>query len=276
MPEAAQQVAARNPFLDRLRRGELTLMLGIRSSRTTDVVRIAHTCGYGAIMVDLEHSSMSLDVAARLCATAGDLGMTPFVRIPEREYGAIGPLLDGGAQGIVAPRVETVADARTVAGACRFAPRGQRSQLAMVPQFGMRPAPAATLNPVLDDMTIVQILLETPAGIASADAIAGLDGVDMLAIGANDLTAELGVPGRYDDPRVREAVATVAAACQRHGKLLMLGGIADLAILGQLMPLGVCSLQLAGTDSDLLFAGASARAEKFAAWRRAGPIRGAS
>jgi 2-keto-3-deoxy-L-rhamnonate aldolase RhmA len=272
MPETAR----RNPFLERLRSGELTLMLGIRSSRTADVIRIARETGYGAIMVDLEHSTMPLDVAAQLCAAAGDLGMTPFARVPEREYGAIGRLLDGGAQGIVAPRIETAGQARTVSSACRFAPRGQRSQIAMVPQLGMRPTPAETLNPVLDEATIAAILIETPAGVANADAIARLDGVDMLAIGANDFTAELGVPGSYDDPRVREAVAAVAGACQRHGKLLMVGGITDLAILGELVPLGVCPLYLAGTDTDLLFAGASARAGKFAAWRRPEPNRGAS
>jgi 2-keto-3-deoxy-L-rhamnonate aldolase RhmA len=194
-------------FLDRLRRGELTLMLGIRSSRSTDIVRVAHATGYHCIMIDLEHSAMSLDTAASLCATAVDLAMTPFVRVPEREYGAIGRLLDGGAHGIIAPRIETVDEARTVSRACRFPPRGQRSQLAMVPQLGMRPMPAATLNPALDEQTVVQILLETPAGIARADEIAQLDGVDMLAIGANDLTAELGVPGQYGDPRVAEAVA---------------------------------------------------------------------
>jgi 2-keto-3-deoxy-L-rhamnonate aldolase RhmA len=267
--------ARRNPFTDRLRGGELTLMLGIRSSRTADVVRIARETGYHAIMVDLEHSTMPLDVAARLCATAGDLGMMPFVRVPEREYGAIGRLLDCGAQGIVAPRIETVEEARTVAGACRFAPRGQRSQLAMVPQLGMRPTPARTLNPALDDATVVQMLIETPAGIASADAIAALDGVDMLGIGANDLTAELGVPGAYGDPRVRDAVATAAAACQRHGKLLMVGGIADLDIMDDLMPLGVCPLMLAGTDTDLLFGAAAERAGKYARWRRREPVGGA-
>jgi len=156
----------------------------------------------------------------------------------EGERRIIGRLLDGGAQGIIAPRIDTADQARAVARACRFAPRGQRSQLATVPQFGMRPTPAATMNPALDRATIVQILIETPAGVASADAIAQLDGVDMLAIGANDLTAELGVPGRYDDPRVRDAVATAARACQRHGKLLMVGGIADLAILDDLALLG--------------------------------------
>lgn len=256
----------RNPFLERLRAGQLTLMLAIRTARTADVVRIAAETGHHAIMVDLEHSTMPLDVAAAMCATAGDLGLTAFVRVPEREYGAIGRLLDGGAHGIVAPRIEDSEQARTVSRACRFAPRGQRSQLTTVPQRGMRPTPAAELNPALDDATVVQILVETPTGVANADAIAALDGVDMLAVGANDLTAEWGVPGHYGDPRVREAVATLATACRRHGKLLMVGGIADLAVLEDLIPLGVCPLVLTGTDTEVLFAGAAARAEKFRRW----------
>jgi 2-keto-3-deoxy-L-rhamnonate aldolase RhmA len=254
-----------NAFLDRLRGGDPVLMLAIRSSRTADVVRIAKSTGHHAVMVDLEHSTMPLDVAAALCATAGDLGLFPFVRVREREYGALGPLLDGGAQGIIAPRVETAAAAATVARACRFAPRGQRSQLATVPQVGMRPTPAATLNPALDDATIAAILIETPAGVASADEIAAVDGVDMLAFGANDFTAELGVPGRYGDPRVTAAIAALGKACGRHGKPLMVGGIPDPALLDRLAPLGVCPLRLTGTDTDMLYAGAATRAERFVA-----------
>ena len=252
-----------NEFLDRLRGSDPVLMLAIRSSRTADVVRIARSTGHHAVMVDLEHSTMPLDVAAALCATAGDLGLFPFVRVPEREYGALGRLLDGGAQGIIAPRVETAAQAATVARACRFAPRGQRSQLATVPQLGMRPTPAATLNPELDDATVVQILIETPAGVASADEIAAVDGVDMLAFGANDFTAEIGAPGDYTDPRVTDAVEALASAAKRHGKVLMVGGIADPARLGELDSLGVCPLRLTGTDTDMLYAGAAARAERF-------------
>jgi 2-keto-3-deoxy-L-rhamnonate aldolase RhmA len=223
-------------------------MLAIRSSRTADIVRIAKSTGYHAIMVDLEHSTMPLDVAASLCTTAGDLGLFPFVRVQEREYGALGPLLDCGAQGIIAPRVETAAEAATIARACRFAPRGQRSQIATA----------------LDDATVVQILIETPAGVANADEIAAVDGVDMLAFGANDFTAELGVPGHYGDQRVTEAIAALAEACKRHDKPLMVGGIPDPARLDSLAPLGICPLRLTGTDTDMLYAGAAARAERFA------------
>jgi 2-keto-3-deoxy-L-rhamnonate aldolase RhmA len=255
-----------NRFLARLRAGELTLMLGVRGSRGTDVVRVAQATGHHAILIDLEHSTMALDDAARMCATAGDLGLTAFVRLPEREYGAIGRLLDGGASGLVAPRIETASEAESFARACRFPPRGQRSQIATVPQLGLRPTRASVLNPLLDEATIVQILVETPAGVANADAIAQVDGVDMLAVGVNDLTAELGVPGAYSDPRVREAIATVADACRRSDKLLMVGGVADLATLASFAELGVCPLHLTGIDTDLLFAEAEARASRFAAW----------
>jgi 2-keto-3-deoxy-L-rhamnonate aldolase RhmA len=252
-----------NAFLDRLRDGELTLMLAIRSSRTADVVRIAKSTGHHAILIDLEHSAMSLDVAANLAGTAGDLGLFPLVRLPEREYGAIGRLLDCGASGIVAPRIETAGQAGAVARACRFAPRGQRSQLAAVPQSGMRPTPAGELNPALDEATVVQILIETPAGVGNADAIAAVDGVDMIAFGANDYTAEIGAPGEYGHPRVTEAIAALAGACERNGKLLMVGGIGDPGRLRELAPLGVCPLRLTGTDTDMLYAGAAARAERF-------------
>jgi 2-keto-3-deoxy-L-rhamnonate aldolase RhmA len=252
-----------NAFLDRLRGADPVLMLAVRSSRTADVIRIAKSTGHHAVMIDLEHSTMTLDVAASLCATAVDLGLFPFVRVREREYGALGPLLDGGAQGVIAPRVETAAEATAVARACRFAPRGQRSQLASVPQFGLRPTPSATLNPALDDATVVQILIESPAGVARAGEIAAVPGVDLLAFGANDFTAELGVPGQYTDPRVTDAIAALAAAANRHGKLLMVGGVADPALLRDFDALGVCPLRLTGTDTDMLYAGAAARAERF-------------
>ena len=252
-----------NAFLDRLRGADPVLMLAVRSSRTADVIRIAKSTGHHAVMIDLEHSTMTLDVAASLSATAVDLGLFPFVRVREREYGALGPLLDGGAQGVIAPRVETAAEATAVARACRFAPRGQRSQLASVPQFGLRPTPAATMNPAVDDATIVQILVETPAGVARAGEIAAVPGVDMLAFGANDFTAELGVPGQYADPRVTQAISALSAAAKQHGKLLMVGGIADPALLRDLDSLGVCPLRLTGTDTDMLYAGAAARAERF-------------
>jgi 2-keto-3-deoxy-L-rhamnonate aldolase RhmA len=255
----------RNPFLDRLRAGELTLMLGIRGARTAEVVRIARATGHHAVLIDLEHSAMPIDVAAQLSAAAGDIGLTPFVRVPEQEYGAIGRLLDGGAHGIVVPRVESSAQARLISKACYFPPHGQRSQLSTVPQLGMRPTPARALNAALDASTILQVLIESPEGVANADAIAAVDGVDMIAIGANDLTAELGIPGEYQHPLMLDAVAAAARACERHDKLLMIGGVADMSAFDSLSSLGACPLRLTGMDTELLFSAAKTRAETIGA-----------
>jgi 2-keto-3-deoxy-L-rhamnonate aldolase RhmA len=250
-----------SPFLERLRAAETTLMLGIRASRTTDVVRMAASTGHHAILVDLEHSAMSVQTATELCAAAHDLGLRAFVRTPERDYGVIGRLLDGGAHGIVAPRVESSAEASMLARACRFPPVGQRSQLASLPMFGMKPTPARVLNPTVNASTVVQVIVETPAGVDAADEIAAVDGVDILVMGANDFTAELGRPGDYGHPDVRDAVAIVAQACQRHGKLFMLAGIGDRAIYDSLAALGACPLLLTGMDSELLYSAMQQRAE---------------
>ena len=119
-----------NPALQRLAQGIPLLSLGIRNARTAEIVRMAKTAGFGLVWIDLEHSSISIDCAVQIIASAADLGLEAWARVPEREYGAIGRLLDGGATGIVAPRIETAEEAQNVVNAARFPPRGQRSQIA--------------------------------------------------------------------------------------------------------------------------------------------------
>ncbi len=257
---------ASNPFLDRLRDNKVTLMLAIRGGRSCEVVRIAKATGHDAILVDLEHSAISVHLAVEMCATASDLGLTPFVRIPERDYGIIGRLLDGGAVGMLAPRVETVEEAESFSRACRFPPRGQRSQLAAVPQYGLRPMPARQLNPLLDNSVVVQVLLETPAAIANAEEIAALPGIDMLVVGTNDLCAELGIPGEFSSPRLRECIAAAGQACRNHGKLLMVGGFGDLKLMASMLELGVAPMFMTGTDTDMLYAEAQQRSNRFNEW----------
>lgn len=260
------QAAPVNKFLDRLRAGHLTLMLAVRSGRTQEAVRIAKATGHHAICIDLEHSAITVAQAADMCGTANDLGITPFVRIPERDYGIIGRLLDGGAVGMIAPRIETVQEAEQFSRACRFPPHGQRSALAMVPQYGMRPMPARELNPLLDADTIVKVLLETAEGIANADAIAALPGVDLLSIGANDLSAELGIPGEYGHPRLQECIAVATEACRKHGKLLMVGGISDLTLLEKSLRGGAAPFLMTGMDTEIFFTAAQQRVGRFAEW----------
>ncbi|MBJ7437469.1 MAG: hypothetical protein JHD35_00390 [Sphingopyxis sp.] len=251
-------------LIERLRAGEPLLSLGIRYSRTADIVRMASASGYDLVWIDLEHSSIAIDAAAQIAASAHDIGLGVWVRVPERDYGVIGRLLDGGATGIIGPKIETGDEAALLAAACRFPPHGQRSMIARLPQSGFARMPVEAFVEEANAGVVVQALIESSLGIANADAIAATPGVDILAVGTNDLTAEMGCPGRVKDPAVMEACAAVAAAAQRHGKVAIIGGVADAGHFMALQALGFAPFIFAGIDTDVMADGLAERAE---AWR---------
>ncbi|MDB5678289.1 aldolase/citrate lyase family protein [Sphingomonas bacterium] len=249
---------------DRLLASEPIIQLGIRNARTGEIIRMASAAGYDVIWIDLEHASLSIDCAAALAATAMDLGMGAWVRVPEREYGVIGRLLDCGASGIIVPKVETAAAARDAADACRFPPRGQRSALAMLPHHGFARMPATELTTRANDDVLLQVLIESRLGIENIADIAAVDGVDILGIGTNDLTADYGCPGEVRNPAILDACAKVAAAARAAGKLAVIGGVADAGHWRELLDMGFAPLVFAGIDTDMLAGVINQRADE---WR---------
>ena len=262
--------------LERLARGEPLLSLGIRNARTAEIVRIASTAGFGIVWVDLEHSSISIDCAVQISATAADLGLEAWVRVPEREYGVIGRLLDGGVTGIIAPRVETAEEAQQIVNAARFPPRGYRSQIALLPQIGYRKLAAAELMAAADRATTIHIMLESAEGINNAGAIAAIDGVDMLHVGLNDLSVDLGHVGNLRHPDVLLACKRVIAAAHGQGKLAVAGGSSDPELCLELLNAGAAPIIFAAIDTDVLSAGINQRArdwtQRMEEWRKHLPV----
>jgi 2-keto-3-deoxy-L-rhamnonate aldolase RhmA len=262
--------------LERLARGEPLLSLGIRNARTAEIIRIASTAGFSIVWIDLEHSSISIDCAVQIGATAADLGLEAWVRVPEREYGVIGRLLDGGVTGIVAPRVETAEEAQQIVNAARFPPRGYRSQIALLPQMGYRKLPAAEMMIAADRATTIHILLESAKGIENAGAIAAIDGVDILHVGMNDLSVDLGHVGNLRHPDMLVACKRVIAAARGHGKLAVAGGSFDPELCLELLKAGAAPIIFAAIDTDVLTAGLNQRAQDWAQraedWRKQLPV----
>jgi 2-keto-3-deoxy-L-rhamnonate aldolase RhmA len=250
--------------LDRLRDGEPVLSLGIRNARTTEIVRLAKCAGFGMLWIDLEHCSMTVDQAAQIAATALDLGIEGWVRTTERDCSVVGRLLDGGVTGIIAPRIETAEEARQVVSAARFPPRGLRSQITLLPQLGYRRVAPAELMRDAEHATSVHVLLESAKGIAAAEAIAAVDGVDILHVGVNDLSVDLGHAGNPTHDEVINACQHVIEAAKRHGKLAVVGGLADPVCCGELFRAGAAPLIFAAIDTDLLATGLVQRAQE---WR---------
>ena len=56
----------RNHAKERLEAGELAVGVGLRQARTVDIGRIMKTAGYDFLFIDMEHNSMSIDLAAQI------------------------------------------------------------------------------------------------------------------------------------------------------------------------------------------------------------------
>lgn len=252
MPDAAPHNRAKS----KLAAGELVLCMGLRQARTADIALIAAASGFDAVYVDLEHSPLSLETTSTLCLGALGAGVTPLVRVPGHDVHMATRVLDGGALGVIFPQVDTAVQARALVASCRFPPLGQRSVMGSGPAFGYRSLPLGEVNAALNANTLLIVMLETAEGIANAGAIAAVPGVDMLLIGANDLSTALGIPGEFRHPRMRDALAAAAAACKTHGKVLGIGGIrSNLELQTELYRMGGTFI-IAGHDVSYLLSAA--------------------
>ncbi len=221
-----------NQRLWQVRRDMLCIGLGIRFCRTADVADIAKQCGIDWLFFDFEHGAISTDAAAVMSVAATSKGLGAIVRVPQEQMGIASDLVARGATGVMVAHVDTVDEAMAA--------------FEQVRSDGTRP--------------FFGVMLESPLAIRNADAIAALDQVDALMIGVNDLSAELGITGSFDNPAITDAVGKVVDACTRHGKVAGMGGIFDEKLASRFIQRGIWFV-LAGGDHALI----SAQAKQAAA-----------
>jgi 2-keto-3-deoxy-L-rhamnonate aldolase RhmA len=245
-----------NPVRDKFARDEPAFCVALRLARSPEIAMLAQASGFDAFYIDMEHSTISLDAAAAICTAALPLGIAPMARIAGHRFEDATRLLDMGALGIIAPHVESEGHAKTFAHACRFPPLGTRSVAGAGPLQGYRPTPLGEINAQGNAATLLIAMLETPQGIANAEAIASVPGIDVLLIGSNDLCTAMGIPGEVRHPKLRAAYEAALAACRKHGKQLGIGGIrSDPAHVAELIALGA-RFVIAGSDVQYLLSAA--------------------
>ncbi len=240
-----------NHTKEQMKRGELALGCGIRMMRTVDIAKIAKVCDFDWLFLDMEHNAMSIDTCVQIAVAALDAGITPIVRVPGHQHFHASRVLDGGALGVVVPHVNTVEEARQVVVNTKYPPIGHRSVAGGQAQLEYASMPAAEAAKLMNDNTLVVVMLESPEAIENADGIAAVDGVDVLLIGTSDMTAEMGIPGQYDHGRVVKAYETVIAACKKHGKYPGMGGVYDPLLMERYIQMGARFI-LSGNDLNLL------------------------
>jgi 2-keto-3-deoxy-L-rhamnonate aldolase RhmA len=247
-----------NQAKKRLAAGELALGMGLRQARTVDVATIARTCGFDWLFIDMEHNSMDVDSAAQIAMAALGAEVTPIVRVPGHEHYHATRLLDAGAQGIVVPHVENAEAAERVVAYCKYPPLGHRSIAGAQPQLSFASLPTGEAMRLVNEETLVVVMLETPGAIANAESIAAVKGIDVLLVGFNDLCAEMGMPGEFANEKPEAAFAAVVAACRKHGKYPGMGGVYDPQLMRKFVGMGA-RFVLSGSDVAFMMAGGRER-----------------
>jgi len=173
--------------------------------------------GLDWVILDLEHSPLTeTDLLTSIYALQ-TTPATALVRVEEGTRLRIGRVLDLGAEGVMIPRLETVEQAADAVSWMRFPPDGLRGLALSTRGAGQSSVTHADVHR-LNALPVGIYQIESPAAVSNADAMAALDGVDVLFVGPTDLSHAMGIPGRFDEPAFVEALRTVSAATERAGK----------------------------------------------------------
>jgi 2-keto-3-deoxy-L-rhamnonate aldolase RhmA len=200
----------------RLRAGETTygVFLNLGSPLAAEL------CARGGcdwLVIDLEHGTANeSDLLEHLYAVA-TTETAAIVRPASGERLRIGRALDFGAEGIMVPRIDSADQAQEAISFLRWPPDGARG-LALLTRGAELGEVAHGSISALNQRVIGVIQVESPQAVANANEIAAIDGVDVLFVGPTDLSHSMGLPGRFDDPDFVEALRTVVAAADAHGK----------------------------------------------------------
>jgi len=191
-----------------------------------ELVEMAAVAGFDFVLVDCEHGPADVVALRQHMAVAAVHGVPVVVRVGENDPGMILRALDQGAQGILAPHLDSAGDARALVSAAHYPPIGTRgfATYSRAGRFGETDA-AAHRDWFLAN-TLVLGMIESPRGVAAAREIVATPGLDGIMIGPSDLAAASG----RNDLSVPEATRRVNMAIAAGGKLRMdIVGTADAA-----------------------------------------------
>ncbi|MGD9743702.1 MAG: HpcH/HpaI aldolase/citrate lyase family protein [Dongiaceae bacterium] len=217
--------------------------------------------GYDCLMIDREHSAADLQTARAMTQAIRTTACSPLVRVPLNDAAEIKRTLDIGIDGVMAPAVNSRAEAAAFVAACRYPPEGIRGVAVPIIRasgYGLETKRyIAEANDAL--LTIAQI--ETRAAVEAVSEIVAVPGIDMVFVGPYDLSASLGHLGEPDHPEARALIGQVEAAAKRAGKWL--GTIATTARPADRLFADGYQLVLGSADVGLLREAALAQIERF-------------
>ncbi|HEX4950031.1 MAG TPA: aldolase/citrate lyase family protein [Blastocatellia bacterium] len=211
---ATGAVVTENPVKKALKEGKVVIGATVTAANP-DVAATLAGVGFDFLWIEMEHGPITLETARSMILSTRGLKAMPFTRVPVNEPWLAKRVLDIGSLGVIFPFTSTRELAEQAVKSCKYPPLGIR---------GAGPSMAASrwgmavpdYVKFANENVMVIVIIEQKLAIDNIEEIAAVPGIDVLFIGANDLSYSLGVGGNINAPVVEEAMAKVLVAAKKH------------------------------------------------------------
>ena len=202
--------------LAKLRTGDIPRVIGL-GSYSVAWVKHAAASGFDCIWLDAEHRAITREQVYSMTMASHMVDIDMMVRVPTRQKVELYRYLEEGAAGLMVPHVTTEAEARDLVQSVRFPPVGNRGVDGAGIDGDYYLADALKYPEHANSETFLVVQIESPEALANANAIAAVDGVDILFLGPADYTLRAKhAAGASDIGAAEDQVAAAAAAGGKH------------------------------------------------------------
>lgn len=167
------------------------------------------------LLLDFEHGHASDACLPEMLRAIGRVSTAIIVRVPYLDPAAIARALDWGADGIMLPRVRSASEAKDCVAAMRYAPFGSRGYSSSVRAYDFGKTPPADTHEVAP---ILFVQIEDVEGVRECEAIAAVEGVDVLFVGPADLKIDLAGQQTPAKLTFDKAISHVSRTAATYGK----------------------------------------------------------
>ena len=207
-----------NRVLEKLRQNKAVLVTTVTPYASPKLTEMIGLLDYDCVWIDMEHQDYSYDQLFDMALGCRATGIEPMARIRKGDYWTYSRPFEAGATGIMVPHCRSAAEAEQIVRFSRFAPLGMRGidGVEAMADYGL--APTAEYMAHANRETFIAVQIEDREAVDDVNAIAAVEGIDILFVGPADLSQSYGIPLQTQAPVMRAAVECVAEAAAKHGK----------------------------------------------------------
>jgi 2-keto-3-deoxy-L-rhamnonate aldolase RhmA len=180
------------------------------------MAKLSVDTGIDFLWIDTEHSLYGLESVTMVPVICRMKGCVPVIRVAGLDPGLIKKALDIGASAVMIPQVNNAAEARLAVRYAKYPPQGSRGVSPIWTTF--MDVRYSDYLPAANEETCIIVQVESPEGIENLEAIAEVEGVDVVFAGPSDLAASLGYIGQNTHAVVQKFLEEFPRRVAKAGK----------------------------------------------------------